>query len=664
LTENGNHPILVGSITHPEETGTREVTTGMNNTDRRFLRNISWVEQFASLGHWEWDVVTGETFWSEGTYRIFHLNPDEIELNFDRMVELVHPEDREEALAKVQAALAGKIPYELEFRVRLPNGMERQLVNRAEISRDEQGNPIHLRGIVLDVTEQKMLESSLKESEQRYRAITDTAMDAIFCKDVGRRYTVVNPAMVRLFNCRPEDLIGKTPEQLFDPVAAAIIKEVDDRTFGGEPTDEVKTLDIHGKPHVFHTIQVPLPSSDGEIHSICGIVRDVTEYDKAQREKAALESKLLQIQKMESIGVLAGGIAHDFNNMLGVILGNISFALSRMSPTANLHEVLREAQDGAVSAQSLTQQLLTFARGGAPIKKVICLTDLLRESGELFTSGTPVECAYELIDDLWPVEVDPSQLSQAVNNLVLNASQAMPDGGLIRIRSENIVLDSETSLPLPAGRHIKVSIEDQGEGIPPEHLQKVFDPYFTSKAEGSGLGLATTFSIIKRHKGFISVESEPGEGSLFEMYVPASSKTVSTTDLPTYATHHGSGRILVMDDNKSILSMVDRMLDLMGYETILASDGSEAIEMYGDLLSSGISVDAVILDLTVPGGMGGVKTISELLKMNPDICAIVSSGYFNDPVMADYKSYGFSGIVPKPYTMNQLAEVLNSLFAD
>ncbi|MDM8539290.1 ATP-binding protein, partial [Desulfobacterales bacterium HSG17] len=265
---------------------------------------------------------------------------------------------------------------------------------------------------------------------------------------------------------------------------------------------------------------------------------------------------------------------------------------------------------------------------------------------------------------LWTVEVDPGQINQVISNLVINANQAMPNGGIIKIQTKNIYIDSKDNLPLSTGRFITITIEDQGVGIIDKHISNIFDPFFSTKQQGSGLGLSTTYSIIKKHGGHITVYSELETGTVFHVYLPASWKDIEKTEEMKYVEHQGSGKVLIMDDQALILDIAGELLNQMGYKTAYATDGKQAIEMYRHAYQSQNPFDLVILDLTVPGGMGGVKAITGLLKIDPDVKAIVSSGYSNDPIMANSHDYGFCGVIPKPYTMDQLAEVLNSVFGE
>ncbi|KPA18012.1 multi-sensor hybrid histidine kinase, partial [Candidatus Magnetomorum sp. HK-1] len=395
-------------------------------------------------------------------------------------------------------------------------------------------------------------------------------------------------------------------------------------------------------------------NSKGKPLRMSGTHTDITEFKK-------LQSRLTQAHKIEAIGILAGGIAHDFNNMLSIIAGNISFAMNNLNKDDELYEVLSDVQKSSKQAQNLTYQLLTFSKGGAPIKKVADINKLINESSIFSIRGAKSKCNFDLSNDLWTTEIDEGQINQVIGNLVINANQAMADGGIITIKTENVEINTESGIPLSAGRYIKIVVEDKGVGISKKHLSNIFDPYFTTKQKGSGLGLATTYSIIKNHGGHISVYSEIEKGTVFNIYLPASTKDVGKIEGKEESKHTGQGKILIMDDQESILKMVTRMLERMGYQTTSATEGSQAIEIYKEVYQSENQFDLVILDLTVPGGMGGAKTIQELLKINPKIKAIVSSGYSNDPIMANYEDYGFCGVIPKPYSQDQIAKVLNKI---
>jgi len=333
------------------------------------------------------------------------------------------------------------------------------------------------------------------------------------------------------------------------------------------------------------------------------------------------------------------------------------------NPEDKIFEKLSGAEKASLRAKHLTQQLLTFSRGGAPIKKTAFISELLKDAAVFALSGSNVRCEFSIPGDLWPVEVDEGQITQVINNLIINASQAMPEGGIIKARAENIVVDAEQGLPLKEGKYMKISIEDRGIGIPEEHLQKIFDPYFTSKQKGSGLGLATAYSIVKRHDGCIQVKSELGVGSTFHIYLPASSKEVLMGKQLRERIPTGEAKILLMDDEELVREVGGEMLEVLGYEVEFAKDGAEAIELYKKAKESTHPFDAIILDLTIPGGMGGKEAVEKLIEIDPEVKAIVSSGYSTDPIMADFRKYGFSDVVAKPYKLNELGEALHKVIA-
>jgi len=385
----------------------------------------------------------------------------------------------------------------------------------------------------------------------------------------------------------------------------------------------------------------PILDENGKYAGIVNLSADLSEMKK-------MEDQLNKIQKMEAIGTLGGGIAHDFNNMLGVITGNISYALSILDRNDELYDMLSDVQESSKHAQTLTDQLLTFSKGGAPIKKTFDINNLINKTVIFSIRGSKSNCKFELSNDLLLAEVDEGQFNQVIGNVVINANQAMPNGGTITISTKNCIIDSKNDLPLTPGKYIIISIEDQEIGISKKHLPNIFEPYFTSKQKGNGLGLATAYSIINRHGGHITVYSEIEKGTVFNIYLPASSKNITESNDQKEYMHKGQGKILIMDDQEPILKMAKRMLSKMGYNVESANDGIQAIEIYKNAYNSGIFFDLVILDLTVPGGLGGAETVSELLKIDPKVKAVVSSGYSNDPIMANFKDYGFCEIIPKP----------------
>ncbi len=378
------------------------------------------------------------------------------------------------------------------------------------------------------------------------------------------------------------------------------------------------------------------------------VFRDVT-------EKRRMDEERQKADKLESLGVVAGGIAHDFNNLLTAILGNLSLALLIPELDNVVGERLAAAKRATNRAQELAQQLLTFAKGGAPIKQTAAIQQLLRDTLSLSLHGSKVLCEFHLDEDLWPVDIDPGQISQVINNLAMNADQAMPAGGVLRVHAENFHLPTDSvGLGLRAGRWVRIAVQDQGIGIPEEYVKKIFDPYFTTKPKGSGLGLATAYSIIKNHHGLIAVDSRPGEGSIFTICLPASENELRAPALEPVPIATGSPRVLVLDDEEAICMLVTCALEPLGYEVTETNDGTQALAAYEKAMKDGRPYDLFISDLTIPGGMGGQETIKRLHEIDPNIRAIVSSGYANDPVMSRHEEYGFCGMIAKPYEIDAL----------
>jgi signal transduction histidine kinase/CheY-like chemotaxis protein len=377
--------------------------------------------------------------------------------------------------------------------------------------------------------------------------------------------------------------------------------------------------------------------------------------DKARAQELEGERQQMKSQKLESIGFLAGGLAHDFNNILAVITNNLFI----IKANAGNRQIVLEKADNAVRASTratdLTHQLLTFSMGGAPIMKTMPIQKTLREAARLSLTGSSIRCDTSGIsENLRLVKIDEGQMNQVLNNLLINAIQASPTGGTVRINASNIDIKDSSHIPLPPGHYIHISVSDQGQGIQQENLTSIFDPYFSTKEAGSGLGLATTYSIIKRHGGHISVESATGKGAAFQIYLPASDEEYVEEIKPPKAADTGNLKILVMDDEQEFLNSIGEALMLSGHTISFARDGAEALDLYMSANNRPRAFDMVVMDLTIPGGMGGVEAVRLLKEKHPEAIVIVSSGYSNDPVMSDYENYGFNGILPKPFTIEQM----------
>ncbi|HEX74800.1 MAG TPA: PAS domain S-box protein [Dehalococcoidia bacterium] len=515
--------------------------------------------------------------------------------------------------------------------------------------------PVGIQIIGDDITERRQAEEKLWKSEERFRTIYENAPVLIDAFDKNGRCVLWNKQCHEIFGWTIDEINAHDDAlALFYPNPA--VREEVKQTVTTKPDGRFREwhpVTKAGKTLTTMWANFRLP--DGMAFNLG--------YDITMRKQA--EEKQMRTEKLESIGTLAGGIAHDFNNILTGIMGNIGLAKRYVEPKSKAEERLLEAEKASLRARDLTQQLLTFARGGAPIKQIASITELLEESATFALRGSNIRCEFSLADNLWSVEVDEGQMNQVITNLVINADEAMPEEGILNIGARNSVVKTSSTLPLPEGNYVEITIEDHGIGISREHLSKIFDPYFTTKQKGSGLGLSTAYSIVKNHEGYITAKSKLGVGTTFHIYLPASEKPIPVEKEEVAETAAaGKGRILVMDDEEIVRALLHDELTDFGYEVELTDYGAEAVERYKEAKKSEKPFDAVILDLTVPGGMGGKEVIKKLLEIDPDVKAIVSSGYSTDPIMSDFREYGFSAVVAKPYTMEQLERTLRSILLE
>ncbi len=523
-------------------------------------------------------------------------------------------------------------------------------------------NVAHGLAVLRGAAERRKAEAQVRQGRDVLRALYHASPDMIFLHDAAGLLVDVNDNALASYGYSLEEIVQADPgamighdcslETAFDRLQEAMAgKNVDFEWVARRKNGEEFPIEVR-----LRRLQV-VDQSDPRAPRVVAVVRDLT-------DRKRFEQETLKVQKLESIGVLAGGIAHDFNNMLTGILANVTLARLRPDDRTGTDVALEQAENACMRARALTRQLLTFAKGGAPIKERTAVGALVEEACQFALRGSACSCRIEVAPDAWAIHADGGQIGQVVHNLTLNAAEAMANAGDIRVLVTNVVHAApDASLSLEPGRYVRISVIDSGIGISAPYLSRIFDPYFTTKARGSGLGLATCLSIVRNHQGNIVVESRPGHGARFDVFLPAIEGQATAGPAAFPEPTHGEGKILVMDDDEAIRKVTSRLLDGLGYTVVTVADGAEAVRMYGDARDTSEPFRAVILDLTVPGGMGGLEALRRLRELDPGVRALVASGYATDAVLADHEAYGFGGAVIKPFRAADLAQALAKLLA-
>lgn len=618
---------------------TKETTLSLTHSLFTLLED----KEFLSLNSQEdnFSKVTNEKEIKRGAFVIFALGDIGVLKLFSMTKDALF---REKELNQLRNIIS-------KFTISLEGCLSHRRVTEEIVRRKQTGEELrrhreHLEELVKERAEELFAE------KERLSVTLCSIGDGVIATDTEGKIILLNKVAEKLCGLSQEEAFGKSLPEVFCIINEKTRKPCEDPVQKVLKTGKIIGLANNtilvakdGTERIVADSGSPIRDKESKIIGVVLVFRDVT-------EKRKMEEELQKAERLESIGLLAGGIAHDFNNILAAILLSAQFAKTLVGEDAVKY--METIEKGIYRATSLTQQLLTFAKGGAPIKKTASIKELLKETAEFVLSGSNIRCKFSMAADLFSTEIDRAQISQVINNLVLNAEQAMPEGGIIEIKAENMVLEEE-GLCLKEGKYIKISIKDEGVGIPRKEFARIFDPYFTTKQKGSGLGLATVFSIIKRHNGHIELESELGVGTTFYVYLPASEKKMPLEKEEVEPLLKGEGRILLMDDEEAILESTGEVLRQLGYEVQTVKDGNEAISLYKKAKKP---FDLVIMDLTVPGRMGGKEAIKKLKEIDPEVKAIVSSGYSNDPIMAGFKKYGFCGVVAKPYKIKELSQVL------
>ncbi len=549
-------------------------------------------------------------------------------------------------------------------------GRTRNLVSfHAEISLSEMlvdGQQFYV-AMVRDVTERMRFEKEIAAEKESLAVTLRSIGDGVITTDVQGRIIMMNNEAERLTGWSSQESVGKPLKSVFNMVLDLAAQERAQQSgYRNEAQSILLSLPENatlvardGSERTVEQVASPIRDNKNEVAGVVLVFRDITERQRAEAERRKAET-------LEQLGLLAGGIAHDFNNLLTAIIGNVSLASLLLPPNDEMATRLIDAKNASMRARDLAQQLLTFARGGAPIKKTTSIGKLIQDTVGFSLRGSHSRSQFSFGADLWPAEIDPGQISQVIANLVVNADQAMPNGGTLHVSCENFRCDSTTGQTIPdlsPGDYIRIRIRDEGVGIPEQYLKRIFDPYFTTKPKGNGLGLATSYSIIKSHNGLITVESEVHAGSTFNVYLPAAlHQELPVEQSPSFTqAMTGSGRILVVDDEEAIRALVEFTLGRLGYQVTAAATALEGINYYRQKLEAGERFDAVILDLTLPGGMGGKEALKKLIEIDPTVNAIVSSGYATDATMSRYQDFGFRGVIAKPYEAAELGKIVHEV---
>lgn len=600
-------------------------------------------------------------FVSEGVREIYGFGPQELMRDPMLIARYRHPDDAARLAQETVDVLNEGVDLAGEYRVVWPDGRLRWVYQRScEVARSF--DRVTRVGVLLDVTERVQAQQALHASEALWKVALESAGDGVWDWNLVTGEGYLSPGILAMYGFAERD-------------QAHLAGELDRRTHPDDMQQMLADRQAHfeGRVPVYrneHRIRctdgswkwvlsrgmVIARDHEGRPLRMVGTHTDITELKQTEARRQVLEVQLRESQKMEAIGTLAGGVAHDFNNLLAAILGNLGLALEATTAPAP-RQLLEEAERSALRARALTRQLLTFSRGGQPVKAPISIARVLAEAAQMGRLGTAVGCDLAVPGDLWHVEADEGQLAQVFNNLVVNAVQAMPAGGTVTLRAANVEIDEGHPVLAP-GRHVRVEVTDTGVGIPQDLWTKVFDPYFTTKPTGSGLGLAVAYAVVKHHEGAIDLASTPGHGTTFTVHLPAcaaAEEAPCATRRPVTAL---GGRVLVMDDEAAVRRVAVRALETFGCEVEEAADGAAAIGAYARAADEGRPFDLVLVDLTIPGGMGGEDAVARMREIDPGVVAIVSSGYSGDAILSDYAAHGFSGVLPKPYRVDALRAVV------
>lgn len=620
-------------------------------------RLLNQSQRVARLGHYVFEVQSGQWTSSAALDDVFGIE-EKSSRDVSAWLDLVHPEHRDVVRAHLMDDVLGKKgKFDREYMIRRPaDGAIRWVHGLGELELDTSGAVVRMFGTIQDVTESKNAELALQQSQSKFAKVFESSPIIITISTLNEgRVIEVNDNFLKTFGYCRKEVLGKTAGELglyADPASrAAMVAEISERGRVRNMAVRVRTKDGSIRDGLISAELLEL----GAESRLVTVMADVTEQRKAEEEHRKFERRVQQTQRLESLGVLAGGIAHDFNNLLTGIFGFADLALAA-TKDAQVSGYLREMVDAMGRARGLTHQLLTFAKGGAPVLRVERLDSLVMDTVQFAMSGSRLSCKYDIAPDLGWCNCDRNQMAQVIDNIVINAQQSMPLGGQIEISAVNVDV-GEGHSSLTAGKYVRIFITDHGTGIPANVLPHIFDPFFTTKQKGTGLGLATCYSIVSRHGGRIEVDSKVGKGSTFHVYLPAVEPAVAPLKDQVVEAHRGKGTILLMDDEPVVRATATAMLARLGYEVVSVSNADAALAEFAGAVDRGKPLRAVILDLTVPGGMGGVEVATAIRKRDTQVRLFVVSGYADNAAMQNPRDHGFTDSLRKPFTMSELADL-------
>ncbi len=524
------------------------------------------------------------------------------------------------------------------------------------------------------IEEKKRLSDELTSLKAEYKVIAsrknelekmlESIGEGVIAVDLNMRVIFCNKTAVVICGCDSHGATGRPLAENFNLINATSREAAANPIEKTFQTSQIVGLEHNsviitpaGEEKYLSATSAPIFDDSGKLNGAILVFRDISDRKK-------MEEELLKVSKLESLGVLAGGIAHDFNNLLTGITGNISYAKFIISEDSPAQEALNTAEEIVFKAKDLTSQFRTFSGGGAPVKKTVYVSDTIKPAVDFVLRGSKVKASYEINDELWPAEIDEGQIKQLITNLVINAMQAMPGGGNLLIGANNELIDAQNSLNIPAGKYLKISFKDEGDGIAPENISKIFDPYFSTRQSGSGLGLTASYSIARKHGGIITAESLRRQGATFNVLLPVSLKNETAREPQKFIKNHHGHKILVMDDESIVREVTANLLKHLGYQVHTVKNGSEALSSYKEAAGAGRPFDALILDLIVPGDLGGAEVVKKLKDGGAAPRAIAASGFSNEMVMSKFEKYGFCAMISKPYKIKELDELLQKIIKE